>query len=279
MVTDARWGDVDGDGQEELVFTREWGGIGILQFDGETKPIVEDIAGSAGLWHTLALADIDGDEQLEIIAGNHGLNSQLATPSARELELHVNDFDGNGRAEALCVHVNQNGERIPLSLRDDLVKHMPALRKTIPRYADYGNMTFAELFPEAVRAKSVIGKASMLYSAVFRLKDGQFIPQPLPTEAQLAPIYAIAVADLNRDGLPDLITGGNQTVNKPEIGINAASFGSVLINQGKGTFAPLGPAETGMVLAGDIREIITINQRKFAVARSNGTLLELQFDN
>lgn len=279
MVTDAQWGDVDGDGQDELVVAREWGAVAILQFDGKITPVVEDIPGSAGLWHTLALGDLDGDGQLEIIAGNHGLNSQLATTEAQDLELHVNDFDGNGRAEALCVHVNRDGKRIPLSLRDDLVRHMPALRKTIPRYADYANMTFAQLFPEEVRAKSVVGKASILSSTVFRRKDQQFVPERLPMEAQLAPIYTIAVADLDGDGQLDLITGGNQTVNKPEIGINAASFGSVLINQGDGGFKSFGPSETGMVLAGDIREIITINRRKFAVARSNGSLLELQFDN
>lgn len=279
MVTDAQWGDVDGDGTAELVVTREWGAIAILQFDGTTTPVVEDLSDSEGLWHTLALADLDGDKQLDIIAGNHGENSTLATYPKQKLELHVNDFDGNGRAEALCVHVNQNGERIPLSLRDDLVKHLPTLRKTIPRYRDYANMTFTDLFPEEVRAKSIVGKASLLHSAVFRRVDQEFVMEPLPTEAQLAPIYAIAVADLNKDGVPDLILGGNQTVNKPEIGINAASFGTVLINRGDAGWRALGPAETGMVLAGDVREIITINQQKFAVARSNGTLLELQFDN
>ena len=279
MVTDAQWGDVDADGQQELVVAREWGALAVLQFDGTLTPLVEDVPNSAGLWHTLALADLDGDGQPEIIAGNHGQNSRLATSPAQDLELHVNDFDGNGRAEALCVHVNADGKLIPLSLRDDLVKHMPALRKVVPRYEDYARSTFAELFPAAVRAKSVVGKATVLYSAVFRKEDGAFVAEPLPTEAQLAPIYAVAVADVNGDGLPDLITGGNQTVNKPELGINAASFGTVLINQGESGFRALGPAETGMVLAGDVRTIQIINQRKFAVARSNGTLLELQFDN
>ncbi len=278
MVTDARWGDVDGDGQQELVVAREWGTLAILQFDGNTQPEVAPIAGSSGLWHTLEIADLDGDQQLEIIAGNHGLNSRLATAQRDTLELHVNDFDGNGRAEALCVHVNAEGQRIPLSLRDDLVKHMPSLRKNIPRYEDYGRMTFAELFPEQVRAKSVVGKAATLTSAVFRKTESGYAPEPLPLPAQFAPIYAISVADINQDGLPDLLTGGNQTVNKPEVGINAASFGSVLLNTGEGDFRALGPAITGMVLDGDVRKIERITSRKFAVARSNGTVLELQFE-
>jgi hypothetical protein len=138
------------------------------------------------------------------------------------------------------------------------------------------------LFSSEIRKRSIVSKVDFTHNMIWMNRPDGFEYKVLPSEAQLSPIYAITVEDLNRDGRPDIITGGNQSVGKPEIGINAASFGTILINAKPNDrgwkFVPYGPAKTGMILDGDVRKIIRINNKKFAVARSNGTLLELQFD-
>lgn len=284
MVTDAAWVDMDGDGDKELAIARDWGTLAILSFNDPSAPEIEEIPNSAGLWRTLAVANVVGelDSLPELIVGNYGLNTCFTASPKAPLELHVNDFDGNGQAEQIVVQTTADGKRIPVALRDDLVKQMPGLRKRIPRYSDYGSMTFDSLFSAEIRGRSVVSHVDFLQSMVVTRGPNGYRLAALPNEAQLSPIYAIAVADLNGDGRDDLLTGGNQTVGKPETGVNAASFGMVFLNllpeSDRWALGRVGPAETGMILDGDVRKIITINNRKFAVARSNGTVLELQFE-
>ena len=281
MVTDAVWTDLDGDGSSELVVARDWSELAVVRFTdlrGTNFSRVEPVPGTAGLWRTLAVADLDGDGRPALIAGNFGRNTSLSASPDAPLELHVNDFDGNGQAEQIVVRTDAEGRRWPVALRDDLVKQLPALRKRIPRYADYGRMPFDSLFAEQLRSRSVVGRAETLESMVVSPTAEGYELRPLPNAAQLAPIYAIAVTDLDGDGRPDLVTGGNQSVGKPELGIQAADFGLVLMNRGSGALDAVGPAQTGVVLEGDVRRILPLPGRRVVVARSGGNLIELQFE-
>lgn len=286
MVTDAEWADLDGDGTTELVIARDWGELGILRFPGAStgnfKPAITDIPASAGLWRCIAVADLDGDGLQDLIGGNLGRNTVLNVETSSPLRMHVNDFDGNGRAEQIITVFGDNGKQVPLPSRDDMVKVLPGLRKKFPKYADYGNTIFDSLFPAKIRERSVVSEAGQTHSMIWYNRTNNFEGSYLANEVQFSPVYAISAADLNGDGLPDLITGGNQTTGKPDLGINTASYGSVLINPDTGIhplmWAATGSAQSGMVLDGDVRRIIRVAERKFLVARSNGTVLELQFE-
>jgi hypothetical protein len=279
MITDARWADVKGDDQKELILAAEWGSLSIFSLDGSGKIIgVEEIPGSAGLWHRLHLADVNQDGRLDILAGNLGLNNRFRASTEQPLELHVNDFDRNGRAEQLLVQYAEDGLPYPLNLRDDLVKHMPALRKQIPGYADYADKGMRDLFPAEVLERSEVGRAETLANLLFLNTATGWTPKELPLEAQLTPLYTLTTADLNNDGHLDVMAAGNQTVAKPEVGINAAGFGTVLIGDGTGKFRALSPSETRLVLRGDVRAFVPAGPGRWFVGRSGGTtaLLKLQ---
>ncbi|WP_169435078.1 VCBS repeat-containing protein [Neolewinella persica] len=279
LVTDAIWAETDGDPEPELVVAREWGAVSVLHWkDGEVVE-VEILPLKNGLWHKLAVADLNGDGKEDIVAGNYGTNTSLRASDEVPIELHVNDFDGNGRAEQLITQGDVfDGRSRPINLRNDLVKQMPALRKSVQRYSDYADKTLEDLFSPKVLARSEIGSVHMLISAVALSGPDGWTVAPLPAEAQRAPIYALCIADLNGDGHPDIITGGNQTVAKPEFGTNAAGFGNILINDGAGHFSAFGPAATGMVLSGDVRAIVPKSKHSFLVARSNGAAIELTIE-
>jgi hypothetical protein len=275
MVTDARWAEFDGDAGKELVVACEWGPVRILHFDGARIVEVDTLPDGSGLWHSLAVADFNGDGRDDIFAGNIGGNTQLNVMMDRPVELHVNDFDGNGRAEQIITRYAEDDKPYPIVLRDDLVKQIPALRKTIQRYADYQGKTLADLFSAKVLERSEIGSVETVYSTVWQNDPDGWQSNSLPLEVHLSPVYAVTVSDIDGDGDPDLIIGGNQTIAKPELGINAASFGAILINDGHGYFTAFGPAVSGMVLDGDVRAILPNGKSKFLVARSNGRVTAL----
>ena len=79
--------------------------------------------------------------------------------------------------------------------------------------------------------------------------------------SQLSCINAFYSLDLNYDNLPDLVTGGNQFGFLPQFERLDASFGDVLINNGKGRFIWQDDAKTGINLRGEMRDIVEIKGR------------------
>ncbi|MBK9737248.1 MAG: hypothetical protein IPO92_20785 [Saprospiraceae bacterium] len=77
-------------------------------------------------------------------------------------------------------------------------------------------------------------------------------------------------SDINKDGLPDLLLGGNFYENNVQLGRSDGDFCSVLINRGKGEF-DFAPHE-GLQIKGQVRKIlpISINHKiLYLIARNN----------
>ena len=110
--------------------------------------------------------------------------------------------------------------------------------------------------------------------------DGTFEIKTLPQEAQLAPIYAILIEDINQDGHEDIVLGGNLHNVKPEVGRYDASYGVYLQGTENGEFKVLSPLQSGLVLEGEIRDfdLVEIEGRKILmVARNNAPIQFFDF--
>jgi len=275
MVTDAVWQDVDGDRRPDLVVVGEWMPIVIFHNTGGGKLVRASTRGleqSAGWWNRIIAGDFTGDGRVDFVVGNLGLNTRLRATVTEPATMYVKDFDHNGSVEQIvCTYTD--GVSYPLALRDDLVRAIPSLKPRYPNYKDYARQTVTDIFSAADLADAVVKRAYTFASVLARNNgDGSFTLVPLPSEAQIAPIYGILADDVDGDGALDLLLAGNFDGVKPELGRMSASEGLVLRGNGKGRFTPVGARASGFQVPGQARDIQRVRTRHgdlVLVARNN----------
>ncbi|MBL7862648.1 MAG: VCBS repeat-containing protein [Cyclobacteriaceae bacterium] len=281
MITAARWGDINQDLQPDLVVAGEW--MPIRSFINVNGSLVDQsndfgLSQSNGWYHTLELTDLNGDGKLDIIAGNHGLNSQFKASLEQPVSLYINDFDQNGTLEQITTRYN-GGTSFPLVLRNDLVSQIPALKKKFLHFRDYAGQRIEDIFPKALLDQSIRLDAYTLETALWLSQpDSRLVRSALPVEAQFTPVYSILSNDFDQDGKIDLLLGGNLYRAKPETGIYDGSFGVYLKGHGNGTFTAKRPDESGLFVKGEIRAMRFLKTRQnglVVVARNSDSLVFL----
>ena len=112
------------------------------------------------------------------------------------------------------------------------------------------------------------------------MSDGQgsFSLQPLPVEAQFAPIYAALASDYTGDGIADLLVGGNFSGVTPVLGKYDASYGLLLRGDGAGHFTAVDMEQSGVAIAGEVRRMRALraaNGDRLIVVARNDTPVEV----
>ncbi|MCP9237104.1 VCBS repeat-containing protein [Lewinella sp. JB7] len=233
MVTAALKTDANGDGRPDLVVAREFGTVALLtNVDGALSPEhLRDLT-PTGVWQSLALADLDRDGNPEIIAGNLGENNQLAAVTEEGLKLyHGKPFGADQRIPLLAYR--QGGKEYPFAARDELFAVLPGLKKRYPDYTSYATATMEEVFGPELGSMEVLSAAD-LSSRIVSLGSDSAGSRALPPELQRSPLRALSCPDLNGDGFPDLIAGGNLLRTRVRIGQMDANHLQLYLNDGRG---------------------------------------------
>ncbi len=261
MITGAVTQDLNGDQMEDLILFGEFMAPTVLiNKDGKTFTDQSSLyfpPNLSGWWSSIVQADMDGDGDLDLIAGNFGLNSQLVANQEKPIRLYAADFDQNGSIDPI-LECFIGDDHYPYPSRDELLDQMVSMRSKFTDYASYSKAKMTDLFSKEELSNAQKLEIQNLESVYFENTGSGFIPHILPEISQAFPIYSILPVDLNGDGNLDLILGGNQSQTRIRIGKIDAGLGLVLVGDGKGNFAPISQPESGLGIKGDIKSILKL---------------------
>lgn len=281
MVKDAAWVDVNKDDLQDLILVGEWMPITVLiqQKDHRFLNMTSSyhLDNSRGWWNTIEVGDYDNDGDDDLILGNLGLNSRIKASAEKPLSMYLGDFDSNGGSDHIMVYFNGDSS-YPFASRDQLVKQIPSLKKKFLHYKDYRDVKLEDIITPVQKGNSALMEVEQLQSVFLRNEGGKFEMIPLPREAQYFPIYGIQSADINGDGIMDVLLTGNISATQPDFGSYDAGVGLLLLGDGKGYFKPLPPDQSGFITLGEGRDIAIIKEANtgkliYLVSRNNQTLL------
>jgi hypothetical protein len=263
MVSDAAWLDLNRDKTPELLLVGEWMPLTVLGNQGGKwvdKTADYFPKSYKGWWNRLLVDDLNGDGRPDLIVGNQGTNTQCRVSEKEPAELYVKDFDDNGAIDPiLCFYIQ--GKSYPYVTRDELLDQLSIMRTRFPDYKSYAEATLTDIFTEEERKDARKLEANCLHTMYFRQgADGKFSEQKLPLEAQMAPVMAMTVFDVDRDGRKDLLLAGNINRARLRFGNYDANYGVVLRGDGKGGFSYVPQHRSGFRVIGDVRNILTLNE-------------------
>ena len=259
MVTAACWADFTGEGHPQLLATGEWMAPRLFSFrNNHCTEITTSLRNLYGWWESALATDLNGDGRPDLVLGNLGENFYLRPDSAHPVKLWVKDYDHNGIYDKVLTRFVDNKD-MPVFLKHDMELQLPMLKKQNLKHDAYARKSIQELFPPGALDSAAVSTFNFCSSVIaLNQGNGQFLITRMPTSVQLSSVNAIRTTDIDQDGHPDLVMGGNEFGFLPQFGRLDASFGHVLLNDGHARFTELPSNRSGLSLPGQIRDLSLI---------------------
>jgi len=263
MVTAAEWTDTDKDGNMDLLMAGEWMPITLFKNTGsnfENKTASLGLENTTGWWFSMLKSDIDNDGDDDFVVGNIGLNNKFHPSGKKPFYIYANDFDNNGQMDIVLSKIYK-GNKVPVRGKECSSQQMPFIADKFPTYEGFATASLEEIYEPEQLSSSINYEANNFASVYLENKgDGTFAMSNLPDEAQIAPINGIVAKDFDKDGIKDLVIGGNLKQTEVETPLYDAGKGLFLKGAGDGTFTTKLQIEySGLFLHGDVKDIVPVS--------------------
>jgi hypothetical protein len=190
---------------------------------------------------------------LDIVASNWGRNTKYQSFLAQPLRAYWGDFNGDGAPEMLEAYFDPGLQKVvPWAALDVVSPVLPWVQHRFPTHRAYGLASIEEILGAAFAAAKD-ARVVTLDSMLFLNRGDHWEARPLPTEAQMAPAFGLAVGDADGDGHEDVFLAQNFFDVEPETSRYDAGRGVWLLGDGTGNFRAVPGQESGVVLYGQQR--------------------------
>ncbi len=266
LVSGAVWSDLDGDGWPELILACEWGPLRVFHNDhGRLEAMdfpVTFAAGNAkatslsrltGWWNGVTTGDLDGDGRMDIIVSNWGRNTKYERWRKKPLRIYYGDLVEDGEVQLLESCFEPEMEKyVPSQILDRVTQAIPPLTARFPTHQSWAEAGIEEVMGERRHNMRYL-EADWLETTVFLNRGDHFEARVLPFEAQLAPAFAVCVADYDGDGNEDIYLSQNFFAVNGDTSRYDAGRGLWLKGDGQGGFRAVPGQESGIKVYGEQR--------------------------
>ena len=228
LVQDAVFVDVNGDSKKDLIVAGYWMPITILinTPKGFKKLETPSLDRTNGLWNCLIAEDFDNDGDIDLFAGNWGLNTRLRASEEQPITMYLNDFDNNGSVDPVISYY-YDGKETPFSTKEELTKHFPFINKKYLSFTEFSKAPFKDIFD---KGKLDNAQKKYIYTYFENVGDNKFITKKIPNLIQSSCVNAMFVEDFDKNGFNDILLVGNRYDINTQLGRLDASHGQLLMN-------------------------------------------------
>jgi len=206
-----------------------------------------------GWWDKLVADDIDGDGDIDIVAGNLGENYKFKASNDKPFEVYAKDFDNNGTNDIFLAKYNGDVQ-VPIRGRECTSQQCPFILKKFPTFLSFAESDIKTILGDEMET-ALHYKVHLFSSVIFVNDKGKFSIKKLPVEAQLSTVNCILVNDFDKDGKKDILLSGNKFDVEVETTPADASPGLFLKGTGNMNFQSAKPLESGFFIPFNVKDM------------------------